>query len=47
LQRSVSVEIDRDWACPVQPVRTHLEPLHASHPPQKPDHQSAPFRARI
>ena len=47
LQRSVSVEIDRDWACPVQPVRTRLEPLHATNHPQKPDYQSAPFRARI
>jgi transcription antitermination factor NusG len=47
LQRSVSVEIDRDWASPVSPVRTRLEPLHASHHPQKPDYQSAPFRARI
>jgi transcription antitermination factor NusG len=47
LQRSVSVEIDRDWACPVQPVRTRLEPLHARNDPQKPDYQSAPFPARI
>lgn len=48
LQRSVSVELDRDWACPVAPVRPRLEPpLHATNYPQKPDYQSAPHRARI
>jgi transcription antitermination factor NusG len=33
LQRSVSVEIDREWACPVQPVRTPLVTPYANQHP--------------
>jgi hypothetical protein len=33
LQRSVSVEIDREWASLVQPVRTHLVTTYANQHP--------------